>query len=276
MLHHTWVRPRPDLHSRNLPFVPAMNAICSCSRSSLLTRRIPSVLSNTNNPQRIRTYYSIYHPDPSPFPPVQSAILSSALTHVPRLGFTQDALLEGAKDNKYLEVSTQLFPRGAFDLIHYHMVTERLALKDRVQFPPDSKSGLTQRVKTLTWARLQANKNIVHHWQDALTQMSLLENIPASLKELGNIADEIWFLAGDKTVDFSWYTKRAQLSAVYAASEVFMTTDQSTDFKDTAEFLDRRLEDAKTVGGTAGSISQYAGWFAGNGLGLARAWGMKV
>lgn len=253
-----------------------MKGSCSASCSSILSRRLLPISRRTEIPQHVRTYYSIYHPEPSPFPPIQSAILSSALMHVPQLGFTQDALLEGAKDNEYLEVSTQLFPRGAYDLIHYHLVTERLALKDRVQFPADSKSGLTQRVKTLTWARLQANKDVISHWQDALTQMSLLENIPSSLGELGNLADEIWYLAGDKTVDFGWYTKRAQLSAVYAASEVFMTTDQSTDFKDTEDFLERRLEDAKTIGGTVGSIGQYAGWFAGNGLGLARAWGMKV
>lgn len=253
-----------------------MNSVRALPRFTSYTRSVPTIVSTVGAPNSIRTYYSIYHPDPAPFPPVQNTILSSALTHVPRLGFTQDAILAGAKDNNYLEVSTQLFPRGVYDLIYYHLVTERLALKDRVQFPEDSKSSLTQKVKTLTWARLQANKNIIHHCQDALGHMSLLENIPASLKELGNLSDEIWYLSGDKAVDFSWYTKRAQLSAVYAASETFMTTDQSPGFKDTEEFLERRLVDAKVAGGVAGSMGQYAVWWAGNGLGLARAWGMKV
>jgi ubiquinone biosynthesis protein COQ9 len=36
--------------------------------------------------------------------------------------------------------------------------------------------------------------------------------------ELARLVDEMWFLAGDKSVDFSWYTKRATLSAVYASS----------------------------------------------------------
>lgn len=254
-----------------------MTTVRALPRPTQLARAHQAVLSTSNTGQQhVRTYYSIYHPDPSPFPPIQSAILSSALAHVPRLGFSQDALLAGAKDNNYLEVSTQLFPKGICNLILYHLVTERLALKDRVQFPPDSKLSLTQKVKTLTWARLQANKDIISHWQDALGHMSLLENIPASLQELGNLADEIWYLAGDKSVDFSWYTKRTQLSAVYAASETFMSVDKSPGFRDTEEFLERRLDDAKTLGSMAGSLSQYAGWWAGNGLGLARAWGMKV
>ncbi|KAK5099148.1 Ubiquinone biosynthesis protein coq9, mitochondrial [Exophiala xenobiotica] len=241
-----------------------------------LTRHVASKASPAL--QLHRTYYSVHHPDPSPLPPVQTAILTSALQLVPRLGFTQDALLAGAKENNYREATLNLFPRGIYDLIHFYLVTQRLSLKDRVQFAENDKLGLTQKVKTLTWARLQANvdNEVISHWQGALGHMSLLENIPASLKELGNLADEIWYLAGDKQVDFGWYTKRAQLSAVYASTEVFMNTDKSQGFKDTEEFLDRRLGDVRTVGGSVGGAMQYAGWWAGNGVGLARAWGMKV
>jgi ubiquinone biosynthesis protein COQ9 len=106
--------------------------------------------------------------------------------------------------------------------------------------------------------------------------MSLLGNIPASLKELNALSDEIWYLAGDTAVDFSWYTKRASLAAVYASSEMFMTTDSSKDFTATEEFLDRRLKDAQNVGSTVGGIGQYMGFWAGNSLNLARSWGMKV
>lgn len=246
--------------------------VFTMSSSFRIVSRYSAAYSNFHK----RSYYSIHHPDPSPFPPAQAKILAAAYQHVPRLGFTREALVAGAQNTGYLEASTLLFPRGSYDLIHYHLVTERLALKDRVQFPPQSKIGLTEKVKKLVIARLWANKDIIQHWQDALGQMSLLENIPASLAELGNLADEIWYLAGDQTVDFSWYTKRAQLAAVYASSEVFMTTDKSSGYTDTGDFVERRLGDTKLVGGTIGGLRDYAGWWAGNGLGLARAWGMKV
>ena len=105
--------------------------------------------------------------------------------------------------------------------------------------------------------------------------MSLLENLPASLKELNLLADEMWYLAGDTAVDFSWYTKRATLAAVYASSELFMTTDTSQDFASTEEFLDRRLESVQKVGGAVGGFTQYVGFWAGNSLNLARSWGMR-
>jgi ubiquinone biosynthesis protein COQ9 len=106
--------------------------------------------------------------------------------------------------------------------------------------------------------------------------MSLLENIPSSLKELNALSDEIWYLAGDTSVDMSWYTKRASLAAVYASSELFMTTDTSKDFRETEEFVDRRLEDVQKIGGTMGHLGQFVGFWAGSSVNLARSWGMRI
>jgi ubiquinone biosynthesis protein COQ9 len=106
--------------------------------------------------------------------------------------------------------------------------------------------------------------------------MSLLGNIPASLKELHALSDEIWYLAGDTSVDTSWYTKRASLAAVYASSELFMTTDTSKNFAATEEFVNRRLEDVQKLGGTIGGLGQFVGFWAGSSLNLARSWGMRI
>ena len=55
-----------------------------------------------------------------------------------------------------------------------------------------------------------------------------------------------------------------------------MTTDTSTDFAQTEEFLDRRLQDVQKVGGTIGGFGDYVGFWAKNSVNLARSWGMKV
>jgi hypothetical protein len=129
--------------------------LARCLRCPPRPRRLPSS----------RSYYSRHHPEPSPFPPAQETILSAALKRVPEHGFSDKALNLGATDVGYLDVSTQLFPRGAFDLINYYLVTQRLALKDEVQFPEDVKLGVGRKIRTLAMARLRANKNIIHQWQ---------------------------------------------------------------------------------------------------------------
>ena len=106
--------------------------------------------------------------------------------------------------------------------------------------------------------------------------MSLAGNIPSSLRELFLLADEIWFLAGDDAVDTSWYTKRATLSSVYAATETYSTTDQSTDFKDTQEFLDRRLEEARVVGGVWRNVSEWMDFQRMATVNMARNRGARI
>ncbi|KAK3058366.1 Ubiquinone biosynthesis protein coq9, mitochondrial [Extremus antarcticus] len=223
------------------------------------------------------TYHSYDHAEQPVYREAERTILSSALAHVPIHGFTQEALTLGAKDAGYLDISSNLFPKGTFDLVKYHLVSQRLGLKDRIQFP-DENFGVGRKVRNLILERLRANVDtgIVTRWQEALAIMSLAENIPASLRELGALADEMWFLAGDTAVDASWYTKRASLSGIYAAAEIYQTTDQSTEYRDTEQFLDRRLEELRTVGGAVSGTLGWAGFQAGAMVNLLRSKGVMI
>lgn len=139
--------------------------------------RLPSALVGTVRRASNRTawrqacsYHSHEFATPPPFPPAESAILSAAITRVPHYGFTAEALRMGARDAGYLDVSTNLLPRGVYDLINYHLVSQRLALKETVQFPDESdaanKLGLGAKVRALTLARLRANKPFIHRWSE--------------------------------------------------------------------------------------------------------------
>ncbi|GAB7366845.1 hypothetical protein MBLNU230_g1015t1 [Neophaeotheca triangularis] len=239
--------------------------------------RAPSSIRPLLFHQQRASYYSYEHTAPPTYPEAETAILSAALTHVPKFGFTQESLALGAKEAGYLDVSTNLFPKGAFDLVKFYMVTQRLALKDRIHFP-DEKLSVGKKVRSLVLERLRANADaqVVGKWQEALALMSLAGNIPPSLKELGLLSDEIWFLAGDTSVDTSWYTKRASLSSVYAATETYQTTDQSTDFRDTEAFLDRRLEELRVVGGAVSNTAQWAGFQGSAFVNLLRSKGVRI
>lgn len=100
--------------------------------------------------------------------------------------------------------------------------------------------------------------------------------IPPSLAELARLSDEIWYLAGDTSVDSSWYTKRASLSAIYSSAELFMTSDTSTDFRDTEQFVTSRLEDARTIGGFLGGLGQWASFTGHAVVNVARSKGMGI
>lgn len=211
---------------------------------------------------------------------MEEAILSAASTYIPTHGFTHKSLALGAQDAGYLPASTNLFPRGAFELVLYHLSSRRLELKDTVQFPQATEGrkpmGTTQKVKTLLLARLHANKPIHDKLPEAIALMSLAGNIPASVKELSLLVDEIWYLAGDISVDSSWYTKRGLLAGVYASSEVFMSQDRSEGFKETETFVQRRLEDVGLVGRNASAIGEWIGFTGAASVNVLRSWGVKI
>ncbi|TVY49201.1 Ubiquinone biosynthesis protein coq9, mitochondrial [Lachnellula occidentalis] len=234
-------------------------------------------------PSSSRTYYSHNHPPPpGPFNPVESTILSASAPHIPTHGFTLTTLSLGAKDAGYIDASTNLFPRGAFALVQWHLYTQRMALqKQRGIISPavregERAPGVGTKVKMLTWERLMGNRDVVHRWQEALALMALPSNIPPSLRELGALSDEIWYLSGDTSVDSSWYTKRASLSSIYAASELFMTTDKTDGYKETRAFMERRFGDVQAVGGAVGSLGQWVGFNARAGLNVLRSKGARI
>lgn len=100
--------------------------------------------------------------------------------------------------------------------------------------------------------------------------------VPPSLKELSLLADEIYFLAGDKAVDPTWYTKRASLSMIYGSSELFMTTDKSPGFLETRGFLQRRLDESQKAGSMFGAVGEWAGFTANAGVNLLRSKGVRI
>ena len=69
--------------------------------------------------------------------------------------------------------------------------------------------------------------------------------------------DTIWDWAGDKSTDYTQYTKRGLLMGVYSATILYWLSDESENYTDTHDFIDRQL-DAVVAGGRA--IGQTTQW----------------
>ncbi|KAI1105393.1 ubiquinone biosynthesis protein COQ9 [Jackrogersella minutella] len=262
---------------------------------SRATTRLVAVLRRTaqqqhqtlrlRSPALRRSYHSYDHPPPpGVFSTAEHAILSAAYRHVPEHGFTAHALSLGARDAGYLDISTNLLPEGPFSLIRYHLVTQREALAPRseeiLNQPGEENTPaplqIPEKVERLTWERLLGNQEVNHRWQEALAIMAQPSHVPASLRELALLADEIYYLAGDTSVDPSWYTKRGSLSMLYASSELFMTNDRTPGYNATRDFLRRRLDETTKVGSMVGSVAQWVGFTASAGVNVLRSKGVGI
>lgn len=106
--------------------------------------------------------------------------------------------------------------------------------------------------------------------------MSFPTNVPLALSELHSLSSDILYLAGDSSIDASWYTKRLSLSTIYASAEVMMTQDSSPDFTATEAFVNRRIQDNKIIGEKVADVKSYLGFIGGTAVGLGRSWGLKI
>lgn len=245
-------------------------------RALQATCKPPLFFRHSVVPSQNRLYHSYEHDQAPPFNSTEDRILSAALSHVPTHGFTATALTQGARDAGFLDVSTNFFPSGAFSIVNYHLVTQRLALGKHAPSLAQQYDHISSNIRTLALRRLHANRNIIHRWQEALALLATPKYLLTSVRELARLSDEILFLAGSTTVSSAWYTNRAALAAIYASAELFMTTDTSKDFVETDEFLTRRLEEGEGIKNMMGGVGMWAGMQAGGLLDGLRSKGVWI
>ncbi|POM59838.1 RpsU-divergently transcribed protein [Phytophthora palmivora] len=191
----------------------------------------------------------------------EKRILIKAIEHVTVHGWTIEALAAGATDLGYPSVAHGMFARGAVELVEYFMDSCLDKLRETLIVNTDKLQTMTvaERLKFGVRARLEMLEPVMATWPQAMAIGALPQNAPNTAKRLAQISDEIWYFAGDKSTDFSWYTKRAILTGIYASTELFMLNDKSPNFQDTWAFLDRRVDETIQLGELPQNLNDVAG-----------------
>lgn len=134
-----------------------------------------------------------------------------------------------------------LFPRGAPDLVAGFSRWADRRMLDWIENAPVEEAGVSASVKRTVVLRLE----VVQPWREAVRRaLSVLAMPPHALlglRLLYETVDAIWYAAGDRATDFSFYTKRATLAGIYSAALLYWLDDRSEGFAATQAFLDRRL-----------------------------------
>ena len=111
--------------------------------------------------------------------------------------------------------------------------------------PPETLAPLSIRRKII--ALVEARLDLVAPDKEALRRalaiLALPTNAPRAGKLAWRAADAMWRAAGDSATDLNHYSKRATLTALYAATLIAFLDDDSEDHVDTRAFLARRVED---------------------------------
>ena len=189
---------------------------------------------------------------------LRDEILLATLPNVPFDGWSQRALRFGL-DGLGLEpaVARRAFPGGAADLVaHFSDWADREMLTAvTAQGEAFTGARLHERVIGAVRMRLELLEPHKDAVRRALALLALPQHAGLSLRLLQRTVDAVWTAAGDPSTDFSYYTKRVLLAAVYSATVLYWLSDRSEDHQGTWDFLERRVSTVMR----AGSLARDAG-----------------
>ncbi|GMI83909.1 hypothetical protein like AT1G19140 [Hibiscus trionum] len=175
----------------------------------------------------------------------QARVLQASLRHVIKFGWSEEAMIAGAKESGVSPSIVGSFPRKEAALVEFFMDDCLQRLIDRIDSGEELRQLIpSQRISKLVRIRLEMQAPYISKWPQALSIQAHPMNVPTSFKQRAMLVDEIWHAAGDEASDIDWYVKRTFLGGIYSTTEIFMLTDRSPEFRDTWLFLDDRVKDA--------------------------------
>ncbi len=175
--------------------------------------------------------------------PERDAAIEAMLPLVPVSGWTMRSLMDAAGPDADL-----LFPGGAPDMIEAYIDWADRQMETGAAALDLSSMRLPDRVRAVIALRFEQNRPYKDAVRRAFGILSTPGNAALAARSAARTVDAIWHAAGDVSADFSWYTKRALLAAVYGSTLLYWLRDDSFDDERTLEFLDRRLAGIGRIG----------------------------
>lgn len=192
----------------------------------------------------------------SEFQQIRDRLVLAALPHVAFDGWSARALEQAATaeglDPSLAERAFLGGPAAAVE--HFIDLADRLMVEDLAHV-----DLATLRVPDRVFLAIEARLRRWAPHREAIRRASsvLALHPAAAARATARSVDAIWHLAGDASHDFSWYTRRVTLGAVYTATVLYWLEDASDDNADTLAFLRRRLAG---VGRVTGLRKKVEGW----------------
>ena len=187
---------------------------------------------------------------------VKFDLIKSMIQHVPFDGWSIKALEQGAIDISFeqdenidtrMKIYRDLFKNGSIDFIDIFSEMIDLEVKKNYEKIKSKPERVPEKIKKIILIRLSLCLKYKEAIRSSIPITALPKNSKKSIGILYRTCNSIWRIIGDKSTDFSFYTKRVSLAAVYSSTLLFWLNDASKDQEETSLFLDRRLSDISKI-----------------------------
>ncbi len=170
------------------------------------------------------------------------AILATALDEAAVQGFS-DGLVAVATQKAGLTAAQGVlaFPNGGVDLAAFFIregTREMSAALAEIDMPA---LKIRERITRAVLVRLEIDAPHKVAATRAFDLLACPAHAGLAARLLGETADAMWRAAGDTDTDGNFYSKRAILCSIYAATRLVWLSDDSPDMQATKSFLDNRI-----------------------------------
>ncbi len=192
---------------------------------------------------------------------LRDRLIEAALPHVVFDGWGREAALRGAEDLGLGPAEAmRAFPGGAGDMIRCHLSLADRRMTEALIDADLESMRVRDRIAFAVRTRLEQNAPHRDAVRRAMSYLAAPQNAGLAAQALYRTVDEIWWLAGDRSTDWNFYSKRGLLAGVYSSTLLFWLNDKSAGFEETWAFLDRRIADVMKAPKLMNAVKQVAGF----------------
>ena len=148
--------------------------------------------------------------------------LNYAKTHIANNNLKQNTFKDIS--NKYkldLNEIELLFPEGNVDLIKFALEKLNSDLEDYCKKIDLIRLPTHKRIKKVLLSKIFLMNKDKHFYKNIFLNLLIPKRYFSLPKQLYKSVDQIWFISGDSSVDFNFYTKRLILSGIYSRIMLF-------------------------------------------------------
>ncbi|KAJ3123855.1 Ubiquinone biosynthesis protein coq9, mitochondrial [Nowakowskiella sp. JEL0407] len=91
--------------------------------------------------------------------------------------------------------------RGAVDLVDYFIRKSTRDMSSQMKQLDLESMKVTAKIRKACEIRLKMTQPFIRKWPEAVALLLLPQNLPTTLSNLHELVDEMWYLAGDRSVD---------------------------------------------------------------------------
>ena len=171
----------------------------------------------------------------------RSEVLDYAKVLISEKGLTNNILKDISIKNKLdLNEIELLFPEGNGDLIKFALKQLNNELEEYCKKIDLIRLPIHKRVRKILLSKIYLMNKYKSFYRNIFINLFIPKKNLSLSSQMYNSVDQIWFIAGDSSVDFNFYTKRLILSGIYSRVMLFFFNNDNQ--QELESLLDENLK----------------------------------